>query len=142
MAYSATVADGTTIFLDTGVAFTEIRGARNFSVGAPSKGKIDTTELRSSVKTFAGGKVEFGDVTFTLMFDVTETTHTQIESQANLAGSFDRIYVKHPGLDQFYLYVGYFGGLALSYNQDATIEAEVTFTLSAAPEYSTTAPTP
>jgi hypothetical protein len=141
MPWTPTVADGTTIFLDTGAAWTEIRGARNFSVGAPSKEKIDISELRDSVKKELGGKVTFGDITFTLMVDPTETTHTTIETQSNTAGSKDRIYVKYPGISQYVLYEGSFGGFAESFENGQIIEAQVTFTLSAAPVRSATVPT-
>lgn len=140
MPWTPTVADGTTIFLDTGAEWTEIRGARNFSVGAPTKAKIDISELRDSTKKERGGKVTFGEVTFTLMVDPTETVHTTIETQANTAGSVDRIYVKYPGINQYILYVGSFSGFAESFNQDQVIEAQVTFVLEAAPLRSTTAP--
>ena len=140
MPWAPTVADGTTIFLDTGASWTEIRGARNFAVGAPTKNKIDISELRDSVKKELGGKVTFGDITFTLMVDPSDTTHTTIETQSNTAGSSDRIYVKYPGVNQYVLYSGSFGGFAESFEQDSIIEAQITFTLSAAPIRSTSAP--
>ena len=71
---------------------------------------------------------------------MTDTTHTTIETQSNTAGSSDRIYVKYPGVNQYVLYSGSFGGFAESFEQDAIIEAQITFTLSAAPIRSTSAP--
>lgn len=140
MAWTPYVGDGTTVFLDTGAAWTEIRGLKNFAIGAPTKNKVNQTELRSSVTSEIGGKVTFGDITFDLMFSPDDTTHLAIETSANTAGSSDRMYVKYPGANHYVLYAGSFGGLAESFQQDDNVIAQVTFTLSAVPTRSTSAP--
>ncbi len=140
MAYTPYVGDGTLVYLDTGAAWTQIRGLRNFKVGAPTKTLIDRTELHDSAVDEIGGKVKFGQITCTMMFSPDDTTHIAIETSANTAGSTDRIYVKYPGADHYVLYSGSFLGLAESFDRDAMIECEITLALSTAPVRSITAP--
>ena len=141
MAWTPYVGDGTTVFYDSGASWVEIRGLKNFAIGAPTKNKVNQTELRGSTTVEIGGKVTFGDITFDLMFSPDDTTHLAIETQANTAGSSDRLYVKYPGAAHYVTYAGSFGGLAESFNQDDNVTAQVTFTLSAVPVRGTSTPT-
>ena len=134
------VADGSKVYWDSGASWVEIRGVRSIQMDAPSKTKVDKTELRSTSKSYVGGKPDFGALTFPdWMYDQSDTTHISIETNANTANSTDRLYIEGADGD-FLLVTGYFDGFIPSYDQEKVIGNALKFVMDSTPVHSASAP--
>ncbi|MEM6670534.1 MAG: phage tail tube protein [Pseudomonadota bacterium] len=101
----------------------------------------DVTELVDTVRQFAGGLTDFGEMAGTINFDPEDADHIRL---FNGLGSTFKVIVGFESMTtpQYMAAEGVFRGLNVSMPQNDNVSAAISFKLSGTPTWGTVAPTP
>jgi hypothetical protein len=87
MPYSAFAVQGTKLQIKVGSVFTDIPGVEGLSGPTGTKQQIDVTAINDTAAKFVAGLPDYGEVTFRLFWDPSDTTHQELLTAYNTANS-------------------------------------------------------
>lgn len=133
MAYNLLKAQGVTIYQESATpgTYTEIEGVKSISGFNHSTNDIDLTVLASTVKVFAPGVPDAGEIGITVYFDPDNTLHAALRAQSLSPASKNWKISITDGTPTSYTWGGYVKGFELSaFEVDGYLEATYTVKIS------------